>query len=219
MGLDMYLNKIKKFGNCTISDVRAVDNVFDLEQWNKDHPDEKCTLERWCGLKEPPAKEIMDFYIPLMKEQGTYYKWKSAIEQVAYWRKANQIFKWFEDNCADGHFENCSSVLVTKEQLEKLLRTCKMVLANSELVDGKVKNGKRMAVGLEGWEDIIEDGQVVEDKSIAQELLPTRSGFFFGSTEYDQYYIEDIQSTINQIMPIISDTDFDEYDIYFCADW
>jgi hypothetical protein len=42
---------------------------------------------------------------------------------------------------------------------------------------------------------------VVGDKTRtkAGELLPTTSGFFFGGTEYDKYYMEDIKNTIKII--------------------
>lgn len=33
----------------------------------------------------------------------------------------------------------------------------------------------------------------------AEELLPTASGFFFGSTAYDEYYMDDLEETINII--------------------
>ena len=38
--------------------------------------------------------------------------------------------------------------------------------------------------------------EVLADKSKAKELLPTASGFFFGSTEYDEYYFQDLKETI-----------------------
>ena len=41
--------------------------------------------------------------------------------------------------------------------------------------------------------------QVLADKQKAPELLPTASGFFFGSTDYDQYYFEDLESTLEII--------------------
>ena len=41
--------------------------------------------------------------------------------------------------------------------------------------------------------------QVLEDKSLADELLPTQSGFFFGSTEYEGYYFDDLEKTIRII--------------------
>jgi hypothetical protein len=37
--------------------------------------------------------------------------------------------------------------------------------------------------------------QVLADHSLAGELLPTQSGFFFGSTEYDEWYFKDLEET------------------------
>ena len=55
--------------------------------------------------------------------------------EVCYWREANQIRQWFVDNCdypADG---NCEKVEVTKENLEKLMDTCREVLDNHDLAE------------------------------------------------------------------------------------
>lgn len=41
--------------------------------------------------------------------------------------------------------------------------------------------------------------QVLGNKKLAAELLPTASGFFFGSQEYDQYYFDDLQATLEII--------------------
>jgi len=41
--------------------------------------------------------------------------------------------------------------------------------------------------------------QVVENPSIAEDYLPTQSGFFFGGEEYDEYYLEQLQDTISVI--------------------
>lgn len=40
---------------------------------------------------------------------------------------------------------------------------------------------------------------VLDDPSLAEEYLPTVDGFFFGSTEMDEYYFNDLRSTISQI--------------------
>lgn len=37
---------------------------------------------------------------------------------------------------------------------------------------------------------------VLENPDQAQELLPTSSGFFFGTTEYDEWYFKDLEDTI-----------------------
>lgn len=35
------------------------------------------------------------------------------------------------------------------------------------------------------------------------ELLPSQSGFFFGSTDYDDWYIEDLKETVKALKPIV----------------
>lgn len=41
--------------------------------------------------------------------------------------------------------------------------------------------------------------KVMRNKDKASELLPTQSGFFFGGTEYDEYYFQDIKETIKAL--------------------
>lgn len=49
MGLDMYINKIKRFKNATLRDVYAVDNMIDLIDYRKRHPEYKGSFSDWCG--------------------------------------------------------------------------------------------------------------------------------------------------------------------------
>ena len=41
--------------------------------------------------------------------------------------------------------------------------------------------------------------QVLKDHSLAHSLLPTQSGFFFGGTDYDEWYFSDVQDCLNQM--------------------
>ena len=41
--------------------------------------------------------------------------------------------------------------------------------------------------------------EVLADKSKAAELLPTASGFFFGGTDYDEWYFQDLEQTVKII--------------------
>ena len=64
--------------------------------------------------------------------------------------------------------------------------------------------------------------QIIEDPSKAEELLPTRSGFFFGGTEYDEYYINSIEHTINILETTLSEVDERGYlhgEIYYSSSW
>ena len=46
---------------------------------------------------------------------------------VGYWRKANQIHKWFVDNVQGGE-DNCKEYYVSHDQLKELLTTCRQAL-------------------------------------------------------------------------------------------
>jgi len=58
---------------------------------------------------------------------------------------------------------------------------------------------------------------VDKDTSLAEELLPTQSGFFFGGTEYDQWYVQGLDETINQIEPLLQEECQGEF--YYQASW
>lgn len=56
---------------------------------------------------------------------------------------------------------------------------------------------------------------VLEDRSRADELLPTSSGFFFGSIDYDEWYFKKLEHTIEKITPILSNGDIKDGDLYY----
>lgn len=61
--------------------------------------------------------------------------------------------------------------------------------------------------------------KVLDDTSLAEELLPTEAGFFFGSTLYDEDYVESLEETVEQITEILEDPDIDEYSFSYHAWW
>lgn len=91
--------------------------------------------------------------------------------EVGYWRKANQIHKWMVDNIQGGE-DNCARYCLSVEQLDELLEICSNILAEQD---------KEKQVAL------------------AEETLPPQSGFFFGSTEIDEGYLNDLKRTIEII--------------------
>lgn len=48
-------------------------------------------------------------------------------------------------------------------------------------------------------------------------ILPTTSGFFFGSLEYDEYYYEDLQYTADKIDEALKDESAEEFE--YQASW
>ena len=107
-----------------------------------------------------------------------------VVEDVVYWRKANQIHAWFVANVQDD-VDDCKEHYVEQEKLKELLELCKQVQA---------------------------------DHSLAEELLPTESGFFFGSTEYDEYYFADIKDTIEELEKILAENN-ENSNFYYRSCW
>ena len=56
--------------------------------------------------------------------------------------------------------------------------------------------------------------RVLEDNSLALALLPPQSGFFFGSLDIDEYYIWDLQHTIEVFEKLLADPELAESIIY-----
>lgn len=131
-------------------------------------------------------------------------------ESAMYWRKANHIHQWFVDHVQDGD-DNCKEYDVSREELQKLLDTCKEVAES--LKDSPIEK-KKFKVGWNGKEDLYEEYDVFTNTEVAEELLPTASGFFFGGTEYGRYYLEEIEETIKSLEEILTDTDTNAHYCY-----
>lgn len=225
MGLDMYLEKMPRYKNTTAKDISMLESYFDWKS-KKAEGKYRGTLEKWCGVKyqDVPKGDVRKFYEPFFTvkysdwDTEKKYGWGRITEQVGYWRKANEIHNWFVKNVQDGEDDCGYHNEVTKEILEELLDICQIVLNNCELITGKVENGYSFDDNGNRVYNYI-DGNVVADPSIAMELLPTQSGFFFGGTSYDEWYVDDIKDTIDIITKVLETTDFDKEMIYYVSSW
>ena len=56
-----------------------------------------------------------------------------------------------------------------------------------------------------------------KSRSKASKLLPSTSGFFFGSTDYDEWYFGNVQYTITLIENLLKVNDV--MDVYYQASW
>lgn len=113
-----------------------------------------------------------------------------VMEEVGYWRKANAIHGWIVNNCADGE-DNCQEIYMSKEKLEELYKLCCFVLGNKGTDNEKV---------------------------VALKNLPPTSGFFFGSTEIDEWYWKNIEDTINVLSKTLRNYPHDSL-ITYQASW
>lgn len=226
MGLDMYLNKMPRYKEVTAKQVSAIESYFDWIKAKEDGKDyANCTFREWCGLdlSDLPSIEAIEFYRQFNEKKYSVwdtdhkYGFVRIMEEVGYWRKANAIHSWFVDHVQSGEDDCDYHDEVTKEVLYDLLTACETVLASCEMVDGKITNG--YTATKNGWKPDLVDGKYVKNTNVAEKLLPTARGFFFGSTDYDEYYIQDIENTIDIINRVLDTTDFEKEMVYYVSSW
>jgi hypothetical protein len=141
-----------------------------VKQWSHQKPEEQFEITITKGGKPYDGIDISNV--------------TNIEEEVGYWRKANQIHRWFVENIQNG-VDNCGEYSVSKGELEELRNICT---------------------------------EVLNDHSKAEELLPSASGFFFGNTDYDEYYYNDVEHTIEILDKILSESDGNQ-DIYYSSSW
>lgn len=61
----------------------------------------------------------------------------------------------------------------------------------------------------------------LNDYKLATVLFPTSSGFFFGSTDYDEYYWKDLEYTLEEVTKILDEdiVDWDNEVVEYCDSW
>ena len=127
-----------------------------VQQWEHQKPEEKYEVVVTKGGKSANIDPKKVKYI---------------IEEAGYWRKQNQIHRWFVENIQNGT-DDCGEYYVSKDALASLLELCEKVKA---------------------------------DNALADELLPGASGFFFGGTDYDEWYFNGIDNTIEILKEALED--------------
>lgn len=55
---------------------------------------------------------------------------------------------------------------------------------------------------------------VKERPDLAEQCLPTRGGFFFGPTEYDEWYVNGLDETIEQLESLLDNATPDDRFVY-----
>lgn len=147
---------------------------------------------------------------------------------VAYWRKANSIHGWIVRNMADG-VDNCQRINMSREDIVSLRDACVRALDNrSNALPNEVpksielKEDNNPSEVIDNIIDIFSKEARKKGDNVALadplELEPT-SGFFFGSTEKDEYYYRDIEHTVDVLNSLLAGTADEDYGFYYQASW
>lgn len=120
-------------------------------------------------------------------------------EEAIYMRKVNCVRKWCAENLEN--FEDNGLTNFPKEKFRELIGTMRKTIIESGLSN------------IYGYYQCIQDGWFEDDDwdlykevrifldapenrerltNVANRLFPTSSGFFFGATEYSEWYVADL---------------------------
>ena len=108
MGLDMYLHAKKYVEKIDWNKLRDLDLDMDSDE---------AITPLWNDIVETAG----------MKDIATDIYGVNVEVTCAYWRKSNQIHKWFVDNVQGGE-DDCGNYYVSKDKLKELRETCRQAL-------------------------------------------------------------------------------------------
>lgn len=147
-------------------------------------------VKNWDHMKPEERHEVSVFRNGVAVTHIKPERVSYIIEEVAYWRKANAIHDWFVKNCQGG-IDECQETYVSRGNLEDLLGVVTAILDTPK--------GKK------------------RDK-LAAETLPPTAGFFFGSTDIDEWYYEDLEFTKTQLTEILAEP-VEGGEFYYRSSW
>lgn len=228
MGLDIYFRKQRHQGmynaiaeieeqrakffnaeyNLSDEQIDMLNKAYDLAHETNDYSGVNEMLKDFCTPiwveVADAVKAILDKYnndelksevlvtIPIKESDAVdcFDMGKFKKTEVAYFRKVNFLLPFF------GYEENCSDIEISKEQVENLINTCEHILSSKKS-------------GLD--EDTLTE--------LVQNTLPTEGGFFFGSTEYDEWYFKDVEYVLKQFTNVLNETDWENETLYMHCWW
>ena len=139
--------------------------------------------------------------------------------EVACWSKANMLHRWFVENVQNG-VDDCGYYKVSQNQIIDLIHKCEEVielLPEMDIVCESHTDYPNKTIIKSVWEfkqryhdsDIrVHMSEKIRKK--LENILPTKDGFFFGNTEYDEGYFYDVFQAVEIL-------EHDKVPFYCCA--
>jgi hypothetical protein len=145
---------------------------------------------------------------------------------VGYWRKANAIHGWFVRELANG-VDNCERIRVTRDDLKRLRDLCVNELSNRAMAKPIQEADYSMELSDSEGLDVVaklmeafkkETAKATDTQVIDDPLAPT-AGFFFGSTEKDEWYYQALEYTTDTINSLLANDSDEQLTYYYEASW
>lgn len=126
----------------------------------------------------------------------------SVDEEMIRWYGAHHIHEWFVDNVQDG-IDDCKTYDVDETILRELLDCCEKVINASKLVEGAVAAGTARVQETKSAERG-EPDKVIENPTVAKELLPIPGAYGRGDKVYNEVYLEEVVRTRDWLVKLFA---------------
>lgn len=222
MGLDIYFKKLKK-------------NLVNEEELNENK--EESIVKKLNSIREKEYKKRFVNALDAMEKK--LCKASESDYDIVYKRELKKLFKFF--NYSDYYLRQFGykkdyptgvetikpvSIDVFKKESLKIIddyyapyeayfRKVNFIYAffeHSGLIDHDTECALFKKSDIE---ELIHKCQMVltnrKDLVFVENALPTQSGFFFGSTDYDDWYFNDVKDCMRQMKKFIKNMDSDDY--------
>ena len=197
MGLDIYFHAKRKNEKLRKSYDEEYAKYRDAQKRYNDALDKE--VEKIKGTTEPNQSDCFD----LPKEVADRVWAEFESDAIELQRKLDDCYNALYSDVAYfrkvnfllpyfNYEENCSEIVIDKYEVEELIEDCERVLAAKD---------------------------TDEAESVANELLPTEEGFFFGNTDYDEWYFNDVREVADKFTEILDTFDFDENELVMSCWW
>ena len=172
----------------------------------------------------------LDIYFSRVNKLDYSLNKKTAIHDkiaIGYFRKVNCLLPHF------GYEDNCEYLEIEKSQIEDLVYKAKELLAVYDTISYQLH---LQSIEVNYYKEIYKDNQEMCDErckpflkkideiwkpfeEVADQMLPTTTGCFFGSQEYRDWYVSDLKSIVAAFEKILDETDFDVEQVLMYCWW
>ena len=153
-------------------------------------------IQKAVKADEKASTRVGDFFVSMHWVGSNMENHVDKLNPAAYWRKANHIHEWFSVNVLGNQPGTNGRKFgrVSKEQLLELRGMCTAVLTRCTNESNKIE---------------------IDEDFCRMMFPPTESVPYGGSTEYGEEFIEDMQTTIEQIEKLLHTTNFQKNKLFY----
>jgi len=204
MGLDIYFHRVKRGFNgdpTNANDIRTFTEDVDKDAQNELR---EFIDKETAGLKEAWEKSRdNDWWINTYNQR--YFEFVEKLRKKIAMNYDFKIYPYTKGVLPWPELEEKlnNEVEMAYEEYDAYFRKVNFIFAffSEKMVDEYFSFVEKSDV-----EELISRCEkVLADHSKAQELLPTQSGFFFGSTDYDEWYFNDVKDCLEQMKKFLAD--------------